>query len=146
MDCVSRGNLSWPRLNIFTKVSVMKVRNVWVNNFVCCNGFSLHHKTTTAQQNPEQLIDKLILYILHACRLSIKYKYPPSSIIVMDKVSVLNGMVYNTTIHWQGAKSVCLKTTGHEKCMVSMCLAAKADGNKLKPFVVFRAAKRETKS
>ena len=64
----------------------------------------------------------------------------------MDEISVSNDMVSNTAIHWQGAKSVFLKTTGHEKCMVSVCLAAKADGNKLKPFVVFRAAKRESKS
>ena len=61
----------------------------------------------------------------------------------MDEISVSNDMVSNTAIHWQGAKSVFLKTTGHEKCMVSVCLA---DGNKLKPFFVFRAAKRESKS
>ena len=47
--------------------------NGWVNNFMRRNGFSLHRKTTTAQQVPERLIDKLILYILHARRLSIKY-------------------------------------------------------------------------
>ena len=39
-----------------------------------------------------------------------------------------------------------LKTTGDEKCMVSICLAAKAYGTKLKPFVVFSATKRESKS
>ena len=39
-----------------------------------------------------------------------------------------------------------MKTTGHEKCIVSVCLAAKTDGTKLKPFVVFHAAKRESKS
>ena len=61
----------------------------------------------------------------------------------MDEISVSNDMVSNTAIHWQGAKSVFLKTTGHEKCMVSVCLA---DENKLKPFFVFRAAKRESKS
>ena len=48
----------------------------------------------------------------------------------------------NTTINKQGAKPVCLKTTGHEQCMVSVCLAAKVDGTKSKSFVVFRAAKR----
>ena len=51
-------------------------------------------------------------------------------------------MVSNTTIHKQGAKSVCLKTNGNGKCN----LVAKADGTKLKPFVVFCAAKRESKS
>ena len=64
----------------------------------------------------------------------------------MDETSIWNDMMSNTTIDKQGANSVCLKTTGHEKCMVSVCLAAKADGTKLKPFVVFRAAKRESKS
>ena len=60
------------------------------------NGFSLHCKTTTAQQDPEQLIDKLIQYVLHARRLSIKYKFPPSSMIAMDETSA------NTVTHKQG--------------------------------------------
>ena len=63
----------------------------------------------------------------------------------MDKTSVWSDMVSNTTINKQEAKFVCLRTTGHEKCMVSACLAAKPDGTKLKLFV-FRAAKRESKS
>ena len=44
------------------------------------NEFSLHRKTAAAQQDLERLIDKLILYLFHAFRLSIKYKYPPLSI------------------------------------------------------------------
>ena len=106
-----------------------------------CNGFSLRHKTT-AQKDPERLIDKLILHILLARRLSINYKYSPSSIIAMHETSAWNDMVSYITIDKQEAKSVCLKTTGHEKCMVSVCLAAKAGGTKLKLFVVFRAAKK----
>ena len=39
-----------------------------------------------------------------------------------------------------------MKSTGHEKAHVSVCLAAKLDRTKLKPFIVFRAAKRESKS
>ena len=78
--------------------------------------------------------------------LSINCKYPPSSIIAMDKTSVSNDMVSNSTIHKQGAKSVYLIITGHVKCMVSVCLALKTDGTKLKPFLILRAAKRESKS
>ena len=52
-------------------------------------------------------------------------------------------MVSNTTVGRVGASSINLKTTGHEKVMVTA--SARADGTKLKPFVVFRAAKRETK-
>ena len=64
----------------------------------------------------------------------------------MEETSFWNDMVSNTTIKKQGAKSVCLKTIGHEKYMVSVCLATETNGTKLKPFVVFRAAKRESKS
>ena len=84
----------------------------WVNNFIRRNGFSIHLKTTTAQQDPERLIDKLILHILHARRLSIKYKYLHLSIIAMDETSVSNDMVSNTSIHKQGAKCVCLFVYG----------------------------------
>ena len=126
--------------------SLFMASNRWVNNLMHRNGFSLRRKTKPAQQDPELLIDRLILYILHVYRLSIKYKYPPSSITTMDQTSVWNDMVSNNTIDKQGAKSVCLKTSEHEKCMISVCLAAKADGTKLKPFVIFRAANGESKS
>ena len=86
--------------------SLFVASNGWINNFMRRNGFSLLRKTTAVQQAPERLIDKLILYNLHARRLSIKYKYTPSSIIAMDETSVSNDMVSNTSIHKQGAKSV----------------------------------------
>ena len=108
--------------------------------------FSLEYKTTTAQQDSGRLIRKLILYIFHARRLSIKCKYTHSSIIALNETSISNSMVSNTTTHKQGAKSVCLKITRYEKCMVSVCLDAKADGTKLEPFVAFHAAKREYRS
>ena len=36
-----------------------------------------------------------------------------------------------------------LKSTGHEKARVSVCLTARADGQKMKPFIVFKGAKHE---
>ena len=110
------------------------------------NGFLLHYQTTTAQQDPERLIGNLILYILYGRSFSIKNTYPPSRIIAMDETSISNSMVFNTTIPKKGAKSVCLKTTGHGKFMVSICLAARLDGTKLKPFGVFCATNRKSKS
>ena len=122
--------------------SLFVASNGWVNNFMGQNGFSVRCKTTTAQQDSE----RLIMYILHTPRLSVKYKHSPSSITVMNETSIWNDMASNTTIDKQGARSVCLKTTGYVKCMVSVCLATKAGGIKMKPFVVFHAAKRESKS
>ena len=109
------------------------------------HGLSLRRKTTTAQRDPHRLIDKLLSYILQVWRLSQRQEYQPSCIIAMDETPVWDDMVSNTTVGRVGASSINLKTTGHEKVMVTVCLSARADGTKLKPFVAFRAAKRETK-
>ena len=108
------------------------------------NGLSLRRKTTTAQLEPSRLIAKLIIYILYVRRLSRRFNYQPGSIIAMDETLLWDNMVSNTTVEKTGAKSVVMKTTGHEKVMVSVCLSAKADGTK--PMIVFRGAKRESKS
>ena len=42
-----------------------------------------------------------------------------------------------------GKKTITLKSSGHEKARVLVCLATKADGTKLKPMVVFKGGKRE---
>ena len=61
----------------------------------------------------------------------------------MDEIAVWHEMISNTTVTGKGAKSVVLKTTGHEKCKVTVTLAAKANGDKLKPYIVFPGHKRE---
>ena len=61
----------------------------------------------------------------------------------MDETPVWCDMVSETTIDATGKKTITLKTTGREKSRVSVCLAAKADGTKLKPMVLFKGAKRE---
>ena len=64
----------------------------------------------------------------------------------MDETAVWNDMVSETTVEATGAKDVPMKSTGHEKVRISVCLAAKLDRIKWKPFIVFRGAKRESKS
>ena len=41
-----------------------------------------------------------------------------------------------------GHKSIPIKTTGHDKCRITVCLAAKANGIKLPPFIVFKGKRR----
>ena len=110
------------------------------------NGLSLRRRTTVAQHDPARVIDKLISYVLHVRHLTSKHKYLASNIIAMDETAVWADMVANTTVDEIGTRSVALKTTGHEKVRVSVCLSAKADGTKLKPIIVFGGAKRESKA
>ena len=53
-------------------------------------------------------------------------------------------MISGTTVA-KGTKTIRMKTTGHEKSKVSVCLTANADGKRLKPFTVLTVAKREVK-
>ena len=101
-------------------------------------------KTSVAQKEPDRLIGKLVSYVLQVRRLSVKNNCAPSQIIAMDETPDWSDMVSETTIDSIGKKTITMKTTGHEKSRVSVCLAARADGTKLKPMVVFKGAKRET--
>ena len=115
-----------------------KASRGWLAKFMKRNGLSLRRKTSIAQQDPERMIAKLVSYVIQVRRLQKKHEYSPSDIIAMDETPVWCDMVSETTIDATGKKTITLKTTGHEKARVSVCLAAKADGTKLKPMVVFR--------
>ena len=120
-----------------------KASRGWLTRFMKRNGLSLRRKTSVAQQDPERHVAKLVAYIVQVRRMQKKHNYNPSDIIAMDETPVWCDMISETTIDKTGKKSITLKTTGNEKARVSVCLAAKADGTKLKPMVVFKGAKRE---
>ena len=80
--------------------------------------------------------------MLQARRLRVKFSYSDSDIIAMDETAVWQDMLSNTTVDSIGLNTIAMKTTGHEKTKVSVCLTPKADGTKLKPFIVFPGAKR----
>lgn len=121
-----------------------KASRGWLTKFKKRNGLSLRRKTFVAQQDPERMIAKVVSYVIQVRWLQKKHKYSHSNINAMDETPVWCDMVAETTIDAVGKKSITLKTTGHEKPRVSVCLAAKADGTKLKPMVVFKGAKRES--
>ena len=121
-----------------------KASRGWLTKFKKRNGLSLRRKTSVAQQDPERMIAKVVSYVTRVRWLQKKHKYSHSNINAMDDTPVWCDMVAETTIDAVGKKSITLKTTGHEKPRVSVCLAAKADGTKLKPMVVFKGAKRES--
>ena len=72
-----------------------------------------------------------------------KNQYSANDIIAIDKTPVWSDMVSEITVNHVGKRTITMKTTGLEKCRVSVCVAAKADGTKLKPFDEFKGAKRE---
>ena len=78
------------------------------------------------------MVAKLVSYVFQVRRLQ-----------EITSTTLLTLLQRMTTVDATGKKSITLKSTGHEKTRVSVCLAAKADGTKLKSVVVFKGAKRE---
>ena len=50
-------------------------------------------------------------------------------------------MPSKTAVDQRGLKTVPIKSTGHEKQRMTVCLAIKADGSKIKPFVAIPGKK-----
>lgn len=78
-------------------------------------------------------------YIIHVRQVEEKQKYELAQIIAMDETPVWSYIMFATPIGTTGKKTITRKSTGHEKSCVLVCLAAKADGRKLKPMIVFKA-------
>ena len=115
----------------------------WLEKFMSRNGLWLHCRTTQTQKTPEQIIDKVISYILYVRQLKQRNNYDLDCVIAMDETAMWHEMISNTIVTDKGTKSVALKTTGHEKNKVTVTLAAKANGDKLKPYIVFTGHKCE---
>ena len=94
-------------------------------------------------KTPEQIIDKVISNVLYVCLLKKRNNYDKDCIIAMDETAVWHEMIPNTTVTDEGAKSVVLKTAGHEKSKVVVTLATKANDDKLNPYIAFPGYKLE---
>ena len=147
---VSRKMIMWKAKCIFdaknvdpaTKDSFVASRG-WCEKFMRRHGFSFRRKTRTAEKDPSYMIDCTVAYVMHVCRLQKQFSFDDTNIIAMDETAVWNGMVSSTTVEKIGSKEVNVKSTDHDKVCVSVCLTGKADGTRLKPFIVFKGAKRE---
>ena len=102
----------------------------WLEKFMSRNGLWLHCRTTQTQKTPEQIIDKVISYILYVRQLKQRNNYDLDCIIAMDERAMWHEMISNTTVT-------------DKKNKVTVTLAAKANGDKLKPYIVFPGHKCE---
>ena len=112
-----------------------KASTGWFRGFMKHYGLSLRQKTPMAQKDSNHVIDKLVAFVLHVRRVSMKHPYDATDIIAMHKIPVWSDMVSETTVDATRKKPFSIKITGHEKSHVLVCLAAKANGTKLPPFM-----------
>ena len=83
------------------------------------NNLSIRRRIIIAQKNSSHLTTKLVKYVMHLQRLSMKTNFSPDCIIAMDKTAILSDMVGNVTFDITGTKDVPLRSTGNEKVKVN---------------------------
>ena len=76
---------------------------------------SLRRKTTVSQSTPADVVPKLVSLVVHLQSLHILHKFSFSNIIAMDETACWMDMPGDMTVYHSGARSISLKSTGHEK-------------------------------
>ena len=118
----------------------------WLDRFLHRNNFSVRRHTTVAQKDARHFTQKLVNFVTFVAQMIEKKQMEEKNIIAMDETAVWFDMVGSTTLDTRNAHSVPLKTKGHEKNNLTVVLTAKADGTKLKPYVVYKGGIREVKA
>ncbi|KFD50705.1 hypothetical protein M513_08361, partial [Trichuris suis] len=114
----------------------------WCSRFMKRKDLVLREKTNLAQRMPADLEAKARNFRQHLANITRQHDFILSSIGNMDETPVYFDMPTNKTVESKGAKSVVVKSGGHEKARFTVALACLADGTKLKPMVIFKRKKK----
>eukprot|EP00731_Ephydatia_muelleri_P012549 Em0006g1443a len=110
----------------------------WISQFMRRHKFVTRVKTTAGQSLPKNVSDRIVDYVTTCSKRIRRNQLPLPCIANMDETAIWADMPGHSTIEVRGTHTVQISTTGHDKQRITICLAAFADGTKLKPFVVFK--------
>ena len=127
---VSRRMIMWKAKTLFDeKNNDPAVKNTfiasrgWCEKFMRRHGFSLRRKTTTAQKDPAEMIERIVGFVMHLRRLEKQYDFKECDIIAMDETPVWSDMVSNTTVEKNWRQRSCIKNNGKREgtcyCLLS---------------------------
>lgn len=109
----------------------------WCSRFMERHDLVLRQKTKIAQKLPADLDNKVDSFHRYVIQQRTKHGYALSNIGNMDETPMNFDMIGNKTVHQKGEKTILIKT-GQEKSSFTVVLAYTADGNKLKPMIIFK--------
>jgi hypothetical protein len=110
----------------------------WCSKFMDRFSLTLRQRTKIAQKLPAALEEKLQSFHRFVIKHRKLHDYDLSQIGNMDETPITFDMPPNRTVNSAGAKTIMIKTTGHEKTRFTVVLACMANGTKLKPVVIFK--------
>ncbi|XP_046880826.1 uncharacterized protein LOC124470774 [Hypomesus transpacificus] len=106
----------------------------WLEKFLLRNGFSARRSTAAAQEDAGQVMKKVVSYLTVTTQTIAQKEIKDNNIIAMAETEVW----FDTARSTDDQRSGPLRATDQEKSHVTVVLAAKADGTKLKPYVIFK--------
>ncbi len=147
---VSRNMIKRKALEIYPSVSdgskTFVASTGWLQRFLQRHDPSLRQPITMTQKEPDLLTEKLVLFLDHVGKAVSSKGILEKDIIAMDETVIWFDIVYSDTGATPHERSQAPKTRRHKESHLTVVLAAKADGTKLQPYVVFRGAVDEVEA
>ena len=113
----------------------------WLFNFMQRSNLSIRRRATTGETTPKDGLAKIANFVKFGEKQRNTFDFALGNVANMDETSIWADMRSKTTVDQRGLKTVSIKSTGHEKQRMTVCLAIKTDGSKMKPFVVIPGKK-----
>ena len=119
-------------------IAGFKFSNKWLDAFLGRYDLEKRRRTTVSQILPPNLIEIQNIFLSYIMYLRIHNKYPLKYIGNMDETPMWFDLPSNTTINQKGAKTVNIRTIGHEHTSFTVVLRCMADGTKLPAVCIFK--------
>lgn len=110
----------------------------WCYRFMKRAKISVRVRTTVGQQLPLDWQEKKEAFLKYIKDVIQDKKFMPSHVINMDETPLFFDCPANRTVDKTGTKTVSIITTGHERMAFTCVLACAANGDKLKPMIIFK--------
>lgn len=108
----------------------------WLFRFMKRKQLSLRRSTTACQKDAADLLDRIIRFIIFVRGLQKINKYAQTKIYGADELGLWVDSPPDTTVDAVCPREIGVRTTGHERMRITVLLAVRADGRKLKPAVL----------
>lgn len=113
-----------------------------VYRFMERNNLSLRTASHVGQELPNDTVDRIYMFLKSVINKRKLYDIDSNHIVNMDETALQLNMPSNKTVHKVGAKTIYIRTQNQEKIRVSVILSCCANGDKLKPYVIYKGGKK----
>ena len=116
-----------------------KALSHWCHKFMARHNLSMCKRMHIAQKLPENIEDKVLAFQKYIITIRKQLQPPLCMIGNADQTPLTFDLPSEFTANEKGARTISIKTTGHENTRrFTVMLACMSDGTKLPPYVIFK--------